>query len=89
MPPYSIARIVGLFALLFGLTLTVPVLIALWYQEPELGGFVASIRDRNHLFPASGLWKCEFWTGTTASRTCCSTSAGEPIAETFVMISGG
>lgn len=54
MHPYSIARIVGLFALLFGLTLTVPILIALWYQEPELGGFVASMAGSLAL--GSALW---------------------------------
>jgi trk system potassium uptake protein TrkH len=32
---FSIARIVGLFAILFGLTLAVPILIGLWYREPE------------------------------------------------------
>lgn len=35
MHGFSIARIVGLFAVLFGLTLAAPILIGLWYREPE------------------------------------------------------
>jgi trk system potassium uptake protein TrkH len=38
--PYSIARIVGLFAVLFGLTLAAPILISLWYGEGELVSFL-------------------------------------------------
>lgn len=36
MHPYSIFRIVGLFSILFGLTLSAPVLIALSYQDGEV-----------------------------------------------------
>jgi trk system potassium uptake protein TrkH len=38
--PYSIARIVGLFAIMFGLTLTAPVFISLWYGEAEYVSFL-------------------------------------------------
>ena len=38
---YSVLRIVGLFAILFGLTLGVPILVALWYEEPEILPFFA------------------------------------------------
>ena len=40
MHPYSIFRIVGLFAILFGLTLSAPILIALWYQDGEVANFL-------------------------------------------------
>jgi len=38
--PYSIARIVGLFAIMFGLTLAAPILISLWYGEAESVNFL-------------------------------------------------
>ena len=38
--PYSIFRIVGLFSILFGLTLSAPVLIALSYQDGEVANFI-------------------------------------------------
>ncbi len=40
MHPYSIARIVGLFAIMFGLTLLAPVAISLWYGEAEVANFL-------------------------------------------------
>ncbi len=40
MHPYSIARIVGLFAVMFGLTLLAPVVISLWYGEGEVTNFL-------------------------------------------------
>ncbi len=40
MHPYSIARIVGLFAIMFGLTLLAPVVISLWYGEVEVANFL-------------------------------------------------
>jgi len=39
--------------------------------------------------PETGLWKCASWMGTTCSRMCCSTRAGEPKASTFRMMSFG
>jgi trk system potassium uptake protein TrkH len=38
--PYSIARIVGLFAIMFGLTLTAPILISFWYGGAESASFL-------------------------------------------------
>jgi trk system potassium uptake protein TrkH len=38
--PFSIARVIGLFAIMFGLTLTAPVLIALWYGEADVVDFL-------------------------------------------------
>jgi trk system potassium uptake protein TrkH len=38
--PYSIARIVGLFAVMFGMTLLAPVAISLWYGEGEVTNFL-------------------------------------------------
>ena len=40
MHTHSIARIVGLFAIMFGLTLTIPILISLWYRETESINFL-------------------------------------------------
>jgi trk system potassium uptake protein TrkH len=40
MHPLLIARVLGLFALLFGVTLTVPMGIALLYREPALAHFL-------------------------------------------------
>ncbi|MCG6861963.1 MAG: TrkH family potassium uptake protein [Chromatiaceae bacterium] len=40
MHPYSISRVVGLFAMMFGLTLTAPILISLWYREAESVSFL-------------------------------------------------
>lgn len=37
---FSIAYIVGFFVVLFGLTLSFPILIAFWYAEPEIGHFL-------------------------------------------------
>ncbi len=36
----SIARIMGFFAILFSVTLSVPILTALWYGEPEVSHFL-------------------------------------------------
>lgn len=54
MHPYSIARIVGLFAGMFGLTLTVPILIALWYRESTYVSFFATMAGSLAL--GLGLW---------------------------------
>ncbi len=40
MHPFSIARIVGLFAIMFGLTLASPMLISLWYGEADFVSFL-------------------------------------------------
>ncbi|MGD8207759.1 MAG: potassium transporter TrkG, partial [Thiohalocapsa sp.] len=40
MNGYSIARVVGLFAIMFGLTLAAPILVALWYGESEAMNFL-------------------------------------------------
>jgi trk system potassium uptake protein TrkH len=40
MHPYLIARLSGLFATLFSLSLSLPLLLAWWYEEPEIGAFL-------------------------------------------------
>ncbi|NCA71754.1 MAG: potassium transporter, partial [Sphingobacteriia bacterium] len=35
-----IGRIIGVYALLFGVTLITPILVALWYRELDLGHFI-------------------------------------------------
>ncbi len=40
MHPYSIARIVGLFAIMFGLTLIAPILVSILYGESEFVSFL-------------------------------------------------
>jgi trk system potassium uptake protein TrkH len=52
--PFSIAYIVGLFALLFGATLGVPALIALWYGEDQMLAFLVPMAGCLGL--GGGLW---------------------------------
>ena len=55
MHPYSIARIVGVFSVIFSLTLAAPVLVALIYREREIANFLIPLVG-SLLFGAS-LWR--------------------------------
>lgn len=37
---FLLGRIIGLYALIFGATLTSPILVGLWYREPEVLHFL-------------------------------------------------
>lgn len=55
MHTHSIARIVGLFAIMFSLTLTIPILISLWYREAESINFLKPMVGSLAL--GLGLWR--------------------------------
>ncbi|MCU7960309.1 MAG: TrkH family potassium uptake protein [gamma proteobacterium symbiont of Bathyaustriella thionipta] len=40
---FTISRIVGIFSMGFGLTLLVPIMVSLWYQDGEAEHFIASL----------------------------------------------